>query len=92
MVVRKLQSVQQKWAQLDIVMAREGADERTLGRIYVEVVHAVSVYGLETWVMTPRSGRFWGGFHLRVKRRLTDRKPLRGSNGKCIYTLLVEAM
>ena len=41
MVVRKLQSVHQKWAQLDIVMAREGADERTLGRIYVEVVHAV---------------------------------------------------
>ena len=90
--MRNLQSAQQKWERLARVMEREGAYERTLGSIHVDVVHVVLMYGSETWVMTPHSGRVLGGFHHRVACRLTGQKPQRGINGKCVYPLMVDAM
>ena len=52
----------------------EGADEWTLGVLYVAVVQAVLLYGLETWVISPLIGSTLGGFHHIVTYRL------RGSN------------
>ena len=54
-------------------MIREGADTCDLGRIYVVVVQAVILYGLETWVVTPQIGRVWGGLHHKVDHRLIGR-------------------
>ena len=65
-VVRNLLRAQQKWALLSRVLGREGADARTLGRIYVVVVQVVLMYGSEMWVMTPHIGRVLGRFHHRV--------------------------
>ena len=47
-VVRNLQRELQKWARLNRVSGREGADAHTFVRIYVAVVQAVFLYGLET--------------------------------------------
>ena len=45
-VVHNLQRKQKKWVWLSRVLIREGADVRTLGRIYVAVLQAVMIYGL----------------------------------------------
>ena len=73
-------------------MIREGADAWTSGIIYGAVVQAVMMYGLETWVMTPCIGRFWGGFHHRVVLRMTGRQPHIGRDGGWVYPLLEDTM
>ena len=50
---KNLQRERQKWALLSRVLVREGVDARTPGRIYMVVVQAVMLYGLETWVYSP---------------------------------------
>ena len=40
-VVHNLWQSRQKWAQMPIVLSREGADAQTLERIYVAIVQAV---------------------------------------------------
>ena len=77
-VLHNLRKAQQNWEWISRVLIREGVDARTLGRIYVTVVQAVMLYGFETWVMTPRSGRVLDGFHHRVARKLIVRQPRRG--------------
>ena len=70
-LVQNLWKEQKKWAWLFRVLSREGADSWTLRRIYVAVVKAVLLFGLETWVMKPCIGRVLGRFHHIVARRLT---------------------
>ena len=77
-VLHNLRRAQKKWARLTRVLGREGEDARTSGIFYVEVVQVVLLYGLKTWLMSPRIGRTLGGFHHRVSRRMTRRKPRRG--------------
>ena len=74
------------------MLGREGADDRTSGIIYVEVVQAVFLYGSETWVTTLHIGRAFGGSHQNVDRRLTVRKPRRGRYGRWLYPPLSEGM
>ena len=59
---------------------------------YVEVVQAVLLYGLETWVMSPRIVRTLGGFRRSVARRLIEWQPRRVIDGMWVYPLLAEAM
>ena len=73
MVVKNLWREKEKWARPSRVLGREVADACTLGRIYVAVVQAVLIYGLETWVTKMRIGRVFGGFHHRVAHRMTGR-------------------
>ena len=56
------------------------------------VVKAVLLYGSETWAMTPRIGRFLGGFHHRVAHRLTRQQPQREGYGRWVYTTLMKMM
>ena len=91
-VVHNFRREQQKWARLSRVLNREGADAQTLGRIDVEVVQAVMLYGSEMWVMTLRTGRVLGGLYNRVARRMTWRKPHRRRDGEWVYPPLEEAM
>ena len=55
-VLHNLRWARQKCVRLSMVLVREGADARTLGIIYMEMVQAVMLYGSEMWVMTPRIG------------------------------------
>ena len=70
----------------------ESEDARTSRRIYVAVVQAVFLYGLETWVTTPCIGRVLGGFYHRVAHRLTGRQPLMGSDRRWAYLPQAEAV
>ena len=71
LVVCNLRRVKQKWTQLTRVLRIEGVDAQTSGRIYLEVVQEVFLYGSETWVMKPRIGGDLVRFHHRVARRMT---------------------
>ena len=70
-----LQRAYKKWARLTRVMIREGADVRTSVHINLVIVQSVIMYGLETWVTTPRIGRVFGRLHHRVDHRMTGRQP-----------------
>ena len=90
--VRNLRRERQKWERISRVLGREGTDSWKSGIIYVVVVQAVLLHGLETWVMTPHIGRVLGGFHHRVACRLTRWQHCIGRDGKWVYILLEEAM
>ena len=50
------------------------------------VLQAVLLFGLDTWVATPRMGRALGRFQDQVARRLTGRVLRQKPDGKCNYT------
>ena len=91
-VVHNLRRAQKKWERLSRVLEREFRDNRNLVIIYVVVVQAVLLYGLETWMMKPQIGRVLGGFHHRVAHRLMGRKPQRGRDVRWVYPPLTEVM
>ena len=57
LVVHNLWRSQYKWEHMYMLLSRKGVDALTLVRIYVTVFQKVMLYGLGTWVMTPRIGR-----------------------------------
>ena len=59
-----------RWEWISRILGREGADPQTSGTFYKAVVQATLLFGVETWVMTPRIERTLGSFHHRVARRL----------------------
>ena len=91
-VVRNLQHARQKWARLNRILSREGADARTSGHIYLAVVQSVMLYGSESWVLTLCMKRVLGRFHHRVARRLTGRQPRRGREGGWVYPPVEDVM
>ena len=58
------------WKSMTIVIIRERAEPRVSGFFFKSVVQAVLLLVSETWVVTPRMGRFQGGFQYQVARRL----------------------
>ena len=80
-MVRNLWHASQKWARLTRVLSREGADARTLVKIYLTVVQSFLIYGLEIWVLTPCMQRVLGRFHHRVACRIMRRQLQKGQDG-----------
>ena len=70
----------------------EGADSRTSGHIYLEMVKSVLLYGSETWFLIPRMQRVLGGFHNRVACRLTGLQPQKGRDKGWFYLPLEDTM
>ena len=56
------------------------------------MVQAMLMFGLETWVLTPRMGWALGGLQHRVARRITGRQPKRREYGGWEYPPLVAAI
>ena len=54
------------WMRMKRILGREGADPRISGLFLKAVVQAVLLFGLETWVLTPRMERALGSFQHRV--------------------------
>ena len=69
-----------RFARISNLIAREGADSASGGRIYITVVLAVLLYGLETWVWTSSMLNSIRGFHHRACWQLADKRPRR-----CVY-------
>ena len=91
-VVRNLWRARQKWLRMTHILISEGADAQTSGQIKLAVVQSVLMYGSETWVLTPRMKRVFGGFHHRVDLRLTGRQLWKGRDGGWVYTPMEDAM
>ena len=76
-VVRNLRRARKRWARLMWLLERYGVDAQTSDLLYVAIVQAVMLYGLDTWVVYPRIGRTLGGFHHKMARILTGKQPQR---------------
>ena len=63
------------WACLSIVLGQEEGDPLTSSNIYNAVVQVTILFGLETWVVTPRLWSNLGGFHHRVARHIAVIQP-----------------
>ena len=56
-------------------MGREGLDKRTVDKLYVVVVQAVLLFGLETWVVTPNMEKDLTGLRHRAVRWMAGMVP-----------------
>ena len=74
------------------ILSREGADLKVSGNFFKAVVQAVSLFGAETLVLSPRMDWALSSFQNRVARRLTGRKTGRQRDGSRDYPLLAVAM
>ena len=50
------------------------------------MIQEVLLFGVETWVVTPRMGKVLGGVQTQLVIRLTGQIPRRTTDGKLIYT------
>ena len=57
-----------RWGRVARVLARDGADTRTMARFYKAVVQSVLLFGSETWVLSKEMGRILESFHNRCAR------------------------
>ena len=69
-----LRKARKIWMRMTRILGREGEDLKISWLFFKAVVHAVLLFGSETWVLTPRMGRALGSFQKRVARRLTRRQ------------------
>ena len=86
LVVNNLSRARAVWKWMTRILSREGAEPRVSIFFFKAVVQAVLLFGLETWVVTPRIVRVLGGFQDQVPRRLTRRIPWQKNDGKWEYT------
>ena len=68
------------------ILIREGARPRVSGFFSKSVVQSVLLFGADTWVVTPCTSRFLGGFQDQVARRPTGRLLQQRLDGKLEYT------
>ena len=74
------------------ILGKEGADRRTAGRFYVEVVQAVILFDSETWVMTPRMEKSLEGFHHWAVWWMAGMGPKSQWYGTWVYPLIGAAL
>ena len=70
-IISNLWNTRKSQSWLSQIFGQEGADTRALGHLYVDIVQAVFLFVLETWVVTPHIRRILGGFHHKVAQRLS---------------------
>ena len=77
-------------AETDIEQGRGG--QENIREFFKAVVQQVLLFGVETWVLTPKIERELDLFMHGAARRITGRQPRRGWDGKLYYPSLVGAM
>ena len=69
-VAGNLRKARAIWMRMTSILSREGAEPKVSGLFFKAViqavVHAVLLFGAETWVLTPRTERALSSFHHRV--------------------------
>jgi hypothetical protein len=92
-VYYNLKKARKRWMRVSRVLTREGADTRVCGMFYKAVVQSVLLYGCETWVITSQVLQVLEGFHNRVARRLSGKRPyLHPVENKWVYPPIAEAL
>ena len=61
-LVGNLKKARKIWSRLTRILGQEGANPRVSGVFFKAVVQSVHIFGLKTWLMTPRMGRAMGRF------------------------------
>ena len=90
-VVRNLSWARAVCRRMTRILSREEVALRVSGYLFNAVIQAVLLFGLETWMVTPRMGKALEEFQSQVERRLTGRIPRRTPKGKWTYTSVVTA-
>ena len=90
-VVRNLSRARAACKRMTIILSRDGAEPRVSILFFKAMVQAVMLFGSETWVVTPCTGRYLGGFQDQVERRLMGRLLQQRPDGKWAYTLSEKA-
>ena len=85
-VVRNLSREREVWKRMTRILKRDEGEPRVSGFFLKAVVQAVLLFGLETWVATPRTGKSLGEFRDQMARRLTGRLPRRKHDRMLTYT------
>jgi hypothetical protein len=92
-VYYNLKKARQRWMRVSRVLTREGADPRVCGMFYKAVVQSVLLYGCETWVITSQVLQALEGFHNRMARRLSGKRPyLHPVENEWVYPPIAEAL
>ena len=84
-VVGEIQKSRKIWALLSIIMVRDGASTRVSGIFSKTVVHAVLIFGSDTWVTTTCIGRALGEFQNSVAQSITVMHPQQLLDGIWYY-------
>ena len=74
-VVANLQKSRKCWDQLSQIIEQERADPQTSGIFYKAVVQVALLFGVETWVVSPRIVKTLGGLHHILSCRLAVMRP-----------------
>ena len=72
-VVGNLQKERESWGSLSRILILEGVDPVILGYFFKAVTHTVLLFGMETWLLTPRMEQALSSFQHRVAWQLTGR-------------------
>ena len=92
-VYYNLKKARMRWMRVSRVLTREGADPRVCGMFYKAVVQSVLLYSCETWVITSQVLDVLKGFHNRVARRLSGKRPyFLPAENKWVYPPSEEAL
>ena len=73
-VVGNIWKAKKSWGQLLRILSREGADPKVSGYFFKAVTQAVLLFGVDTWVITPRMEWALSSFRHRVERKITGRQ------------------
>ena len=63
-VVGNIRKSREKWAQLSIILGREGSNPRVSGMLFKAVLQAALLFGSKMWVMKPACTRPYGCFRI----------------------------
>ena len=91
-VERNLRRTGVKWGRLAKILGRKGVNRRTVVRLYVAVVHAVLLFGSETWVLAPWLEKGIEGFCHRGVRRMAGMVPKRQWDETYVYPHIGSAL
>ena len=69
------------WGRLRKLLWREGAEPTVLEKIYRAVVHAVLLFGAETWMLTEKIMQQLEGAHMSFLRQVTHKQATRNRGG-----------
>ena len=84
-VIRNLKKARAVWRRMTRILSREGARPRVSIFFFKVVVQSVLLFGAETWVVKPCTGRVMGGLQYQVARQLMGRLTRRSLGRICEY-------
>jgi hypothetical protein len=80
-----LKKARKNWAQVSHVLRAENAAPKVCGVYYKATVHAVLLFGSETWKLSPLSLKSLEGFHIRAACCMAGMQPARNPDGALKY-------